>query len=38
MRQDSRRWPLAGIGVSRTSWIEWPDGWSNSKRVRWWTE
>ena len=20
------------------AWIEWPDGWSNSKRVTWWTE
>jgi len=23
----------AGMGVRRTSWIEWPDGWSNWKRV-----
>src|ERR1044072_7625697 len=38
MRQEIRRWPLAGLGVSRTSWIEWPEGWSKSKRVAWWTE
>jgi len=37
MRQETR-WPAAGVGVSRTSWIEWPEGCTKSKRVEWWTE
>src|SRR4030081_66494 len=38
MRHETMRWPAAGLGVSRTSWIEWPEGWAKSKRVAWWTE
>ena len=26
MRHETMRWPAAGLGVSRTSWIEWPEG------------